>query len=439
MSNSTIKNKSIISAATVSVVGVGAIAAAAVGNADEAKPLTHADQDSAKQIAAVSYTKNEYKIDLNKDNVSSPAQAASQNLGKKFVTLSSTINEELAATKKAQEKAEAEAQAEAAAVKAQAESEAQAAKASEEESQATQTSEASATTNQDSQAPESQAPVQTSEDSSAYQDSQTPESQAPAQTSEAPTQNQNQTTASTITYTVQSGDTLYGISAKLGVTMDQLLIATNGKTLITVGQVITISSDANSSYTGNVDNGASNQAPSTPAPSTPSTPAPSTPSTPSNQAPSTPAPSTPAPSTPSTPSNQAPSTPAPSTPSTPSVTGSVTSVALQLAQMGIPYLWGGSTTAGFDCSGLVSYVFKQAQGINLPHNTVMQEGYVSKKSVANAKPGDLLFWGSAGATYHVAIYLGNNQYVAAPAPGYNVRVETISAGFMPSFAGTVNR
>ncbi|OIK62949.1 LysM peptidoglycan-binding domain-containing C40 family peptidase [Oenococcus oeni] len=115
----------------------------------------------------------------------------------------------------------------------------------------------------------------------------------------------------------------------------------------------------------------------------------------------------------------------------------VVNLAIQLSKENIPYVWGGSTTAGFDCSGLVSYVYQHAAGITLPHYTVSQESYVSKHSVSQAKPGDLLFWGSAGATYHVAIYIGNNQYVAAPEPGMNVEVETISSYFMPSFAGTV--
>ncbi|WP_143045408.1 C40 family peptidase, partial [Oenococcus oeni] len=85
----------------------------------------------------------------------------------------------------------------------------------------------------------------------------------------------------------------------------------------------------------------------------------------------------------------------------------VVNLAIQLSKENIPYVWGGSTTAGFDCSGLVSYVYQHAAGITLPHYTVSQESYVSKHSVSQAKPGDLLFWGSAGATYHVAIYIGN--------------------------------
>lgn len=117
--------------------------------------------------------------------------------------------------------------------------------------------------------------------------------------------------------------------------------------------------------------------------------------------------------------------------------GSVVSLAVKLANANIPYVWGGESLSEMDCSGLVAYVYEHSEGISLPHNTVAQEGYVTTKSVSAAKPGDILFWGSKGATYHDAIYIGNNQYVAAPQPGQNVDIETISSYFAPSFAGTV--
>lgn len=118
-------------------------------------------------------------------------------------------------------------------------------------------------------------------------------------------------------------------------------------------------------------------------------------------------------------------------------TGSVVSLAVKLANANIPYVWGGASLSGMDCSGLVDYVFQNAEGISLPHYTVSLEGCVSQHSVAEAQPGDVLFWGNHGSTYHCAIYIGNNQYVAAPQPGQNVEIETISPYFMPSFAGTV--
>ncbi|KAI3472543.1 hypothetical protein Pfo_031320 [Paulownia fortunei] len=71
----------------------------------------------------------------------------------------------------------------------------------------------------------------------------------------------------------------------------------------------------------------------------------------------------------------------------------IVSLAKQLATQNIPYVWGGATPqTGFDCSGLVSYVFQNAAGISLPHSSVAQESYTKTKAVSQAQPGDLLFW-----------------------------------------------
>lgn len=185
--------------------------------------------------------------------------------------------------------------------------------------------------------------------------------------------------------------------------------------------------------------------PSTPA--KPATPAPTTPAQPAK--PSTPAkPATPAPTAPTQPAKPTtpakPATPAPAKPTTPSkpVTGSAVSIALQLSQMSIPYVWGGNTLQGMDCAGLVQYVYQNAGIASLPKNTVSQEAYFKMTAVkatadvtATAQPGDVLFWGTKGATYHVAVYIGNGQFVAAPKPGDNVKVQTLYAGFMPSYVG----
>lgn len=118
--------------------------------------------------------------------------------------------------------------------------------------------------------------------------------------------------------------------------------------------------------------------------------------------------------------------------------GSVVSLATKIANSNsVPYVWGGSSLSGMDCSGLVDYVYKNAEGKQLPHNTVALESCVNQHSVSQAQAGDILFWGQHGATYHSAIYIGNNQYVAAAKPGTNVSTYTISSYFMPSFAGTV--
>ncbi|MBD7894306.1 C40 family peptidase [Limosilactobacillus sp. Sa3CUN2] len=118
--------------------------------------------------------------------------------------------------------------------------------------------------------------------------------------------------------------------------------------------------------------------------------------------------------------------------------GSVVSLASKIANSNsVPYEWGGNSLSGMDCSGFVQYVYANAEGKQLPHNTVAMESYVDQKPVSQAQSGDLLFWGNHGSTYHVGIYMGNNQYAAAAKPGTNVAVYNLSPYFTPSFAGTV--
>ncbi|MCG4287672.1 NlpC/P60 family protein [Lactobacillaceae bacterium KNUT 0156] len=123
----------------------------------------------------------------------------------------------------------------------------------------------------------------------------------------------------------------------------------------------------------------------------------------------------------------------------------IVTAALKYAGQGIPYVWGGKTPAGFDCSGLAAWVYQDA-GLSLPSYTVSEESYVATTDVrtkadvmAVAQPGDLLFWGGHGASWHVAIYIGGGQYVAAPAPGKNVQIEMVDEiNFMPNFIGSYN-
>lgn len=103
--------------------------------------------------------------------------------------------------------------------------------------------------------------------------------------------------------------------------------------------------------------------------------------------------------------------------------------------MGVRYVWGGTTPRGFDCSGFVQYVFKNAANKNLPRTAQQQSLAVQPISVRDAKAGDLLFWGSRGHVYHVAISLGNGNFIHAMNPQFGVNINRMSA---PTFAGRVN-
>lgn len=90
--------------------------------------------------------------------------------------------------------------------------------------------------------------------------------------------------------------------------------------------------------------------------------------------------------------------------------------------IGTEYTWGGKNPeTGFDCSGLTQYVYKQATGKDIGGWTVAQESSGSKISVNDAQDGDLLFWGEAGSTSHVAISAGQNSYIHAPRAGTTVQ------------------
>jgi peptidoglycan DL-endopeptidase CwlO len=96
------------------------------------------------------------------------------------------------------------------------------------------------------------------------------------------------------------------------------------------------------------------------------------------------------------------------------------SIALQY--LGVPYVWGGASPSGFDCSGLVMYVYAQL-GISLPHYTVAQ--WNATDPISSPAPGDLVFFNGLG---HVGIYIGGGRFVDAPHTGSVVRIDSI-AGF----------
>ena len=117
---------------------------------------------------------------------------------------------------------------------------------------------------------------------------------------------------------------------------------------------------------------------------------------------------------------------------TSSVSVSGGSIASNAAKyIGVPYVYGGTSPSGFDCSGLIYYAAKEA-GINLPRTSQAQSTLGSYVSVSDLQAGDLVFWGGVGSAYHVGIYIGGGQYLHAPAPGQSVTIQSM-AYFAPSF------
>ncbi|MBM6414179.1 C40 family peptidase [Lacticaseibacillus paracasei] len=117
---------------------------------------------------------------------------------------------------------------------------------------------------------------------------------------------------------------------------------------------------------------------------------------------------------------------------TSSVSVSGGSIASNAAKyIGVPYVYGGTSPSGFDCSGLIYYAAKEA-GISLPRTSQAQSTLGSYVSVSDLKAGDLVFWGGVGSAYHVGIYIGGGQYLHAPAPGQNVTIQSMTY-FAPSF------
>lgn len=101
----------------------------------------------------------------------------------------------------------------------------------------------------------------------------------------------------------------------------------------------------------------------------------------------------------------------------PAAANDIVSIARQY--IGVPYVWAGSTPAGFDCSGFTSYVYAQV-GIDLPRTSSEQRYAGTVVSQAEAQPGDLIW--SPG---HIAIYAGNGMQIEAPVPGQSVHESQI--------------
>ncbi|HLU78255.1 MAG TPA: C40 family peptidase [Burkholderiaceae bacterium] len=107
-----------------------------------------------------------------------------------------------------------------------------------------------------------------------------------------------------------------------------------------------------------------------------------------------------------------------------------------LGLMGSPYRYGGQDPRGFDCSGLVNYVFRMAAGAALPRSADEQAAasrYISRREL---REGDLVFFNTLGRpNSHVGIYIGDGRFVNAPSSGGRVRVDSLNN---PYFAKRFN-
>ena len=106
-------------------------------------------------------------------------------------------------------------------------------------------------------------------------------------------------------------------------------------------------------------------------------------------------------------------------------------VGIAMRYLGVPYVWGGASPSGFDCSGLTMYVYAQV-GVSLPHNAAAQYGYGAPVSQGDLQPGDLVFFDGLG---HVGLYIGGGQFIHAPHTGDVVKISSLSGWYAATYVG----
>jgi cell wall-associated NlpC family hydrolase len=120
---------------------------------------------------------------------------------------------------------------------------------------------------------------------------------------------------------------------------------------------------------------------------------------------------------------------APVGPAPPATHGGVVGIAMRY--LGTPYVWGGASPSGFDCSGLVMYVYAQV-GVSLPHSSYAQYGAGSPVSRGDLQAGDLVFFNGLG---HVGIYVGGGSFIHAPHTGDVVKISSMTGWYASTYVG----
>ena len=98
-------------------------------------------------------------------------------------------------------------------------------------------------------------------------------------------------------------------------------------------------------------------------------------------------------------------------------------VRIAAAELGVPYRYGGASPSGFDCSGLVAYVYGRL-GVRLPHNAAAQYAYGRAIDSRHLEPGDLVFFHGLG---HVGLYIGRGRIIHAPQSGERVEIQSLAS------------
>ena len=105
-------------------------------------------------------------------------------------------------------------------------------------------------------------------------------------------------------------------------------------------------------------------------------------------------------------------------------------VKIAKSTIGVPYKWGGTNPQqGFDCSGLMTYIHKNALGKRIPRTAAQQRDSSRTINYDQLQPGDMLFFKTSAKSNHVGIYVGNRQFIHAPSGGKLVKISSMDSSY----------